>query len=125
MGLRRLLLGGLLALLGPASGGDARADELELRDPPRRPARAGEQGHRVVGPGFVTWQESPLEARSWARALDPPRPLATACGLCGRIVGPDGIWRAPAAAHPPREELSHGFCPPCARQHHPDLFDDL
>ena len=128
MGLRRLLLGGLLALLGPTSAEEARSDEVDLHRPPRQPLRsvpAAAQGHRVAGPRFLTWQETPLEAESWARALSPPRPIATACGLCRRILGPDGIWRAPEAARPAPEELSHGFCPTCARRHHPDLFDDL
>jgi hypothetical protein len=128
MGFRKLLLGGLLAMLGQASAHDVRSDELEPSEPPRRPFRAvpaTERGHRIEGPGFVTWQESAREAESWAHALAGSGTIATACGLCGRILGPDGVWRAAFGARLEPSELSHGFCPTCAREHHPDLFDDL
>ena len=131
MGLRSFVLGTLVALLGPTAAEEVRTEEVGLRDaslPTLRSGRA-EVGYRVEGPGFLTWQKSAREAESWARELGTPDPtvqrILTACGLCGRISGADGQWRAVASARDLQAELSHGFCPECARRHHPDLFDAL
>lgn len=131
MGLRSFVLGTLVALIGPTGAEEVPAEGIGLRhaSPSALRSGAGEAGYRVEGPGFVTWQESAREAESWARELRAPDPalrhIRTACGLCGRISGDDGEWHAVGSGDDLQAELSHGFCPDCARRHHPDLFDEL